>query len=54
MASREAEIAVLKQEKSQMREESNRVETELRQERDKAQEQMSLFLNQTQSEKSEL
>jgi len=36
MTSREAEIAALKQEKSQMREESDRVETELRQERDKA------------------
>ena len=34
----EKEIAVVKQEKTQMREESNRIETELRRERDKAQE----------------
>ena len=36
-----------------MREQASKVETELRRERDNAQEQMNLFLNKSQSEKDE-
>ena len=36
-----------------MREQVSKVETELRRERDNAQEQMNLFLNKSQSEKDE-
>ena len=37
-----------------MREESDKIEAELRRDRDQAQEQISLFLNKTENEKSEL
>ena len=49
----EKEIAALKQEKEHMRQESERIEAELRHDRDQAQEQMNLFLNKTENEKSE-
>lgn len=53
-ATLEKEIAAIKLEKFKMREESNRIEAELRRERDQAQDQISLFLNKTENEKSEL
>lgn len=48
------EIKALQLEKSQLREDAKRKETELQKERDEAQDQLSQFLNQTTSEKSKL
>jgi hypothetical protein len=48
------ETATLIREQTRIREESERVATALRQERDLAQEQLKNFLNQISSEKSEL
>ena len=50
----QTEIAALHKEKATMRAESSAIEAELRRERDQAQEQISLFLDQTRNEKDAL
>lgn len=48
------DLEAVKSEKTKMREESKKIETELRQERDKAQEQVSIFTNSSKDENQKL